>query len=487
MSQTTGILLFVVGIIVSIMIHEWGHFASARKFGMRADRYFLGFGPTVWSTRRGETEYGVKALPLGGFVRILGMSPGDERRVAVRDEWLDRDTLAAERRAQADDDGTDLLTVPAIAAPSWQRLATILAARGTPATTAQAIIADTQAAAPATPDEAGAMLDSAIEAHVPAPAEADSSSLHHRLVRGDEDRFFGDKPPWQRAIVLAAGSGLHFTIAIVLMLFGLLLIPQPTGEVTNEVDMVQDGSPAAAVGLESGDVILAVDGVRSDDFFVLRDVIRDQAGEPIELEVQRGDELIVMTPTVGTAEDPETGEVVGVVGFLPTEATARIPVGPGLRGHLHRSVLDPGHDVGEHGCHRRRVRSRRRRGAVRADRGHRGTRPGRGHLDGRWRGRDRSGRLDLRHHVPVVHAGVDQHLHRCVQPVAAATTGRRATWQCSASRRSSTGWRRLRGRTPDFAVSHQAVAAVALPVLLLIGTVGLGLVWLDITNPLQLP
>src|SRR5436305_14414538 len=81
-----GVIGFVVALLVSVMLHEGGHFATARMFGMKASRFFVGFGPTVWSFRRGETEYGVKALPVGGFVEIEGMtpleevSPGDENR-----------------------------------------------------------------------------------------------------------------------------------------------------------------------------------------------------------------------------------------------------------------------------------------------------------------------------------------------------------------------------------------------------------------------
>src|ERR1700759_4680330 len=60
------------------MLHETGHFVTAKRFGMKASRYFVGFGPTIWSTFRGETEYGIKALPLGGFVKIEGMTSMDE-------------------------------------------------------------------------------------------------------------------------------------------------------------------------------------------------------------------------------------------------------------------------------------------------------------------------------------------------------------------------------------------------------------------------
>jgi Peptidase family M50 len=70
-----GVLLFILAITVVIAIHELGHLVTAKIFKFKATQYFIGFGPTLWSTRRGETEYGVKALPVGGFVKIVGMNP----------------------------------------------------------------------------------------------------------------------------------------------------------------------------------------------------------------------------------------------------------------------------------------------------------------------------------------------------------------------------------------------------------------------------
>ncbi len=70
--------VFAMGILVSVFLHETGHFVTARMTGMKATQFFLGFGPRLWSFRRGETEYGVRALPLGAFVRIIGMSSLDE-------------------------------------------------------------------------------------------------------------------------------------------------------------------------------------------------------------------------------------------------------------------------------------------------------------------------------------------------------------------------------------------------------------------------
>jgi membrane-associated protease RseP (regulator of RpoE activity) len=70
-----GVVLFVVAILASIGLHELGHLIPARAFGGKVTQYFIGFGPTVWSTQRGETEVGVKAVPLGGYVKIVGMLP----------------------------------------------------------------------------------------------------------------------------------------------------------------------------------------------------------------------------------------------------------------------------------------------------------------------------------------------------------------------------------------------------------------------------
>ena len=73
-----GWVIFIVALLFSVMLHEAGHFATAKKFGMKVTRFFVGFGPTIWSTWRGETEYGIKALPFGGFVKIVGMTSLDE-------------------------------------------------------------------------------------------------------------------------------------------------------------------------------------------------------------------------------------------------------------------------------------------------------------------------------------------------------------------------------------------------------------------------
>src|SRR5690349_24426618 len=82
-----GWVIFLVALLFSVMLQQTGHFVRGKKFGMKCTRYFVGFGPPIGSTNRGETEYGIKALPFGGFVKIIGMhslddvdDPADEPR-----------------------------------------------------------------------------------------------------------------------------------------------------------------------------------------------------------------------------------------------------------------------------------------------------------------------------------------------------------------------------------------------------------------------
>jgi membrane-associated protease RseP (regulator of RpoE activity) len=79
-----GTAVMVIGIVAMIVVHEGAHFVAAKGFGMKATEAFFGFGPRIWSMTRGETEYGIKAIPLGGYVRIIGMNPFEE--VAPEDE-----------------------------------------------------------------------------------------------------------------------------------------------------------------------------------------------------------------------------------------------------------------------------------------------------------------------------------------------------------------------------------------------------------------
>lgn len=105
---TLGVVLFLLGLAVSIGLHEVGHMVPAKRFGAKVTQYFVGFGPTVWSRQRGETEYGVKWLPLGGYVKIVGMfppAPGpegetDETRVRSSNTGLFTQLISDARAAE---------------------------------------------------------------------------------------------------------------------------------------------------------------------------------------------------------------------------------------------------------------------------------------------------------------------------------------------------------------------------------------------------
>jgi membrane-associated protease RseP (regulator of RpoE activity) len=89
-----GVLIFAVGLLLSIALHEIGHLVPAKKFGVKVTQYMVGFGPTVWSRHKGDTEYGVKAIPLGGYIRMIGMVP--PRADGARSRWPRRLATAVE-------------------------------------------------------------------------------------------------------------------------------------------------------------------------------------------------------------------------------------------------------------------------------------------------------------------------------------------------------------------------------------------------------
>src|SRR3954451_5293333 len=103
-TYTLGVLLFVVGVAVSVGLHELGHLIPGKAFGVKVTQYFVGFGRTIWSRQRGETEYGVKAVPLGGYVKLIGMlppAPGqDPKRVRSSNTGIVSQMISDARRAE---------------------------------------------------------------------------------------------------------------------------------------------------------------------------------------------------------------------------------------------------------------------------------------------------------------------------------------------------------------------------------------------------
>src|SRR4051812_32168917 len=94
MIYALGVVIFAFGLLLSIALHEVGHMVPAKKFGVKVTQYMVGFGPTVWSRRRGDTQYGIKAIPLGGYIRMIGMVP--PREDGRRSRWPRRMSTAIE-------------------------------------------------------------------------------------------------------------------------------------------------------------------------------------------------------------------------------------------------------------------------------------------------------------------------------------------------------------------------------------------------------
>ena len=235
MSFLLGVAIFVVALLASIMLHEAGHFATAKMFGMKATQFFVGFGRTVWSRQKGETEYGVKAIPAGGFVKIVGM--------------------------------TDLEDV----APS------------------------------------------------------------------DEPRSFRRQPGWQRIIVLAAGSFMHFVLALVLLFIvaaGIGLETASSGTAVGTVEScvpanVNSGcvkgdpaSPASQAGVKVGDRIVSIAGIPVNSWTQMGKAIRSQqVGHEVPVVVDRNGRRVTLHATLASLNGH--GSYLGV---SPTAVFQ--PVGP---------------------------------------------------------------------------------------------------------------------------------------------------------------
>jgi membrane-associated protease RseP (regulator of RpoE activity) len=231
-----GALAFVVALLVSVVLHEGGHFVTAKLFGMKVTQFFVGFGPTLWSRRKGETEYGVKAIPAGGFVKIVGMTPLEEL------------------------DGAD-----------------------------------------------------------------------------DDARAFYRFPAGRRAVVLVAGSTMHFVLAVVLVFVALLISPvltsasvigPPATCLSSDATAAAtactgsaNASPAQAAGLRAGDRLISVGGRSVTTFNQLRDAIRaDKNAAPLTVRYERGGALhsTQITPVLRTQPKDGGGtERVPVLGITP--------------------------------------------------------------------------------------------------------------------------------------------------------------------------
>lgn len=247
----------ILGLGFLIFAHELGHFVVARMLGIRPRRFYVGFPPAIWKTTRGGIEYGVGAVPLGGFVKIPGMHAPEQ---------VDVDRAV----------GRFAATVPELAGPTNRLRA--------------AISAGDHVAARAAIQQIRVLL----------PRETlrgrAGTVLQRRLDNLDEalgpDSYWR-APAWKRVAVVAAGPLANIAVAIVLFA-GLFMTY--SGELTTKVDGVLPGSPAEIADLRPGDRILAVDGIRVTPSDVTAPISRS-GGRPIVLTVERGGATITLPPT----------------------------------------------------------------------------------------------------------------------------------------------------------------------------------------------
>jgi regulator of sigma E protease len=253
----------IVGLGFLILIHEAGHFFTARGLQMRPRKFYIGFPPAIFKVRRGGIEYGVGAIPLGGYVKI----PGMHRPAAVD----------LELRLQR-----SLREAPELVAP-LERVKRLLDAQRW--------------------EEADAALDDLEQALRDAnqPTEA-LTDVRDALGR---DAYWR-APTWKRITVIFAGPGTNLLLAIVL--FAILFVTGSGGyrlgfvfgitkddQVVNVVARVVPGEPASGAGLHAGDRIVAINGRKAPPQEVAR-TIRASEGQPVTLTIVRGGRTITLPP-----------------------------------------------------------------------------------------------------------------------------------------------------------------------------------------------
>jgi RIP metalloprotease RseP len=276
-----GPAVMILGIVLMIVIHEAGHFIAAKYFGMKATEAFFGFGPRLWSTRRGETEYGLKAIPLGGYVRIIGMNPFEE--VAPEDEGR----TYRER-------------------PFWQKSIVVLAGIASHFVVAF-ILFYVLAVGYGTAEPELTIQE--VSATLVVPSEG-ADSVPFVTEPGDVVVSVDGVPI---AEIDPMGRNQGAVVDVVVMRNG--------AEVTIPTTDTVVPTPASLSGFEAGDTLVAVEGATVtswDDFVALTP---DRPGEETVVTlIRNGTEMDIATVL---AARPFAGEEVGFLGVAPELVTQR--------------------------------------------------------------------------------------------------------------------------------------------------------------------
>jgi regulator of sigma E protease len=270
-----SLLVSIAGLAFLILIHEAGHFFTARAVGMRPRRFYIGFPPAVMKTTRNGIEYGLGAIPLGGYVKIPGMH----------------------RPAPSDLDvhfGPALYESPRLL-PDVERV--------------KRSVAQGEFAS------AGSALRDLEHAVGEAPLSANARRAADRGLRELEDALGTDaywrQRTWKRLVVIAAGPGANLLFAIAL-LASVYVIGIPS-DASRRVGDVIPGSPAATAGLKADDVIVGVNRVPTYDFKEVRDAIRKSDGQPLVISVLRDGKYVELKPA-----RPQKTDGVYTIGFHPS-------------------------------------------------------------------------------------------------------------------------------------------------------------------------
>ena len=295
--NTIAAFLFVLGVLV--FVHELGHFMAARRLGVRVLTFSLGFGPKLLKFRRGDTEYCISAIPLGGYVKMAGENL-DDSRTGASDEFLSHSKW---ERFQI-----------LIMGPAMNILLAIIVMAVVLAQGAEVPVYEDQ------PPVVGAVTAGS-------PAERAGIQRGDRIlsVAGEGVETWGD-------LFLAVGTRANRDVSVAYMRDGQTrtISLRPDSQTRFElgsigvlpdinpiVASVIAGEPAAAAGIKDGDVVLAVNGERMATREQLIDAISRSAGREIELTIQRGTEQLQIRATPVQRGDR------GMLGVYVTEPTRR--------------------------------------------------------------------------------------------------------------------------------------------------------------------
>jgi regulator of sigma E protease len=269
-----SILVAIFGLAFLILVHEAGHFFTARGVGMRPRKFYIGFPPALLKTNRNGIEYGLGAIPFGGYVKIPGM-----HRPAPSD--LDvhfGPALYEEPRLLGDVERVKRLVGQGAFEEARQALAKL----------------------------EQALSHAALSGKARRAADRGLSELDDAL---GSDAYWRQRT-WKRLAVIAAGPGANLVLAVVLLAAVYMLgIPS---DASRKVGDVIPGSPAAAAGLKADDRIIGVNRVPAEDFTDVRDAIRNSNGGPLVLSVLRNDQYKELKPV-----HPTKTEGVYTLGFHP--------------------------------------------------------------------------------------------------------------------------------------------------------------------------